>query len=79
MSRRSRAAVARSTASDRTLVLLSGLVLLVAGVLVVLLGQGTFGVNRAQRPRDRPADQRLDRRQRHRGALDRDGVSAWSC
>ena len=50
MSRRSRAAVARSTASDRTLVLLSGLVLLVVGVLVVLLGRGTFGVNRAQRP-----------------------------
>ena len=50
MSRRSRAAVARSTAYDRTLVLLSGLVLLAAGVLVVLLGQGTFGVNRAQRP-----------------------------
>jgi len=50
VSRRSRAAVARSTASDRTLVLLSGLVLLAAGVLVVLLGQGTFGVNRAQRP-----------------------------
>ncbi len=50
MSRRSRAAVARSTASDRTLVLLSGLVLLAVGVLVVLLGQGTFGVNRAQRP-----------------------------
>ena len=50
MSRRSRAAVARSTATDRTLVLLSGLVLLVVGVLVVLLGQGTFGVNRAQRP-----------------------------
>lgn len=50
MSRRSRAAVARSTASDRTLVLLSGLVLLAAGVLVVLLGQGTFGTYRAQRP-----------------------------
>jgi type IV secretory pathway TrbD component len=50
VSRRSRAAVHRSTASDRTLVLLSGLVLLVVGVLVVLLGQGTFGVNRAQRP-----------------------------
>jgi type IV secretory pathway TrbD component len=50
VSRRSRAAVARSTATDRTLVLLSGLVLLVVGVLVALLGQGTFGVNRAQRP-----------------------------
>jgi type IV secretory pathway TrbD component len=50
VSRRSRAAVARSAAYDRTLVLLSGLVLLVVGVLVVLLGQGTFGVYRAQRP-----------------------------
>lgn len=50
MSRRSRAAVARSTASDRTLVILSGLVLLAAGVLVVLLGLGIFGVYRAQRP-----------------------------
>ncbi len=50
MSRRSRAAVARSTASDRTLVVLAGLVLLAVGVLVVLLGQGTFGQYRAQRP-----------------------------
>ncbi len=50
MSSRSRAAVARSTASDRTLVLLSGLVLLAVAVLVLLLGQGVFGVYRAQRP-----------------------------
>jgi hypothetical protein len=50
VSRRSRAAVARSAASDRTLVVLSGLVLLAAGVLVVLLGEGVFGVYRAQRP-----------------------------
>lgn len=50
MSRRSRAAVARSTASDRTLVVLSGLVLLALGLLVVLLGQGVFGTYRAQRP-----------------------------
>jgi enamine deaminase RidA (YjgF/YER057c/UK114 family) len=50
VSRRSRAAVARSTASDRTLVILSGLVLLAVGVLVVLLGMGIFGVYRAQRP-----------------------------
>jgi len=50
VSRRSRAAVARSTASDRTLVLLAGLVLLAVGVLVVLLGQGVFGTYRAQRP-----------------------------
>lgn len=50
MSRRSRAAVARSAAGDRTLVVLSGLVLLALGVLVVLLGAGVFGSNRAQRP-----------------------------
>jgi hypothetical protein len=50
VSRRSRAAVARSTASDRTLVVLAGLVLLAAGVLVALLGQGVFGTYRAQRP-----------------------------
>lgn len=50
MSRRSRAAVARSTAGDRTLVILAGLVLLAVGVLVVLLGAGVFGVYRAQRP-----------------------------
>jgi hypothetical protein len=49
VSRRSRAAVARSTASDRTLVVLAGLVLLAVGVLVVLLGQGAFGTYRAQR------------------------------
>ncbi len=50
MSRRSRAAVARSVAGDRTLVILAGLVLLAVGVLVVLLGAGVFGVYRAQRP-----------------------------
>ena len=50
MSRRSRAAVARSAAGDRTLVVLSGLVLLALGVLVVLLGAGVFGTNRADRP-----------------------------
>lgn len=50
MSRRSRAAVARSAAGDRTLVVLSGLVLLAVGVLVVLLGARVFGTNRAQRP-----------------------------
>ena len=72
VSRRSRAAVARSAAGDRTLVLLSGLVLLAVGVLVVLLGAGIFGVNRAQRPADRPADQLLDHRQRHPRPLDRD-------
>jgi hypothetical protein len=50
VSRRSRAAVARSAAADRTLVILSGLVLLAVGVLVVLLGRGAFGANRALRP-----------------------------
>ncbi|MDL5156608.1 alkaline shock response membrane anchor protein AmaP [Actinomycetospora termitidis] len=50
MSRRSRRAVARSTAADRARVLLTGLVLLALGVLVVLLGYGVFGSNRAQRP-----------------------------
>ncbi|MEJ2870547.1 alkaline shock response membrane anchor protein AmaP [Actinomycetospora sp. OC33-EN08] len=50
MSRRSRAAVARSTAGDRARVLLTGLVLLAVAVLVVLLGAGVFGSNRAQRP-----------------------------
>jgi enamine deaminase RidA (YjgF/YER057c/UK114 family) len=50
VSRRSRAAVARSVAGDRTLVILAGLVLLAVGVLVVLLGAGVFGVYRAQRP-----------------------------
>ena len=50
MSRRSRAAVARSAARDRVLVTLLGLVLLAAGVLVVLLGSGVLGANRARRP-----------------------------
>lgn len=50
MSRRSRAAVARSAGGDRTLTTLVGVVLLAVGVLVVLLGARVFGVNRAQRP-----------------------------
>jgi len=50
VSRRSRAAVARSAGGDRTLTTLIGLVLLVVGVLAVLLGYGVFGQYRAQRP-----------------------------
>ena len=50
MSRRSRAAVARSAGRDRVLVTLLGLVLLAVGVLVVLLGTGVLGANRARRP-----------------------------
>jgi hypothetical protein len=48
--RRSRAAVARSAAGDRSLLVLIGLVLLAAGVLVALLGHGVFGAARAGRP-----------------------------
>ena len=50
MSRRARAAVARPAGGDRTFTTLAGLVLLALGVLVVLLGAGVFGVNRARRP-----------------------------
>ncbi len=50
MSRRSRAAVARPAGGDRTLTMLLGLVLLVAGVLATLVGFGVFGTFRAQRP-----------------------------
>ena len=50
MSRRSRAAVARSAGGDRTLTTLVGLVLLAASVLVLLVGYGVFGIYRAQRP-----------------------------
>jgi len=50
VSRRSRAAVARSAGSDRTLTTLIGLVLLAAGVLAVLLGYGVFGQYRGDRP-----------------------------
>ena len=49
MSRRSRAAVARSAGRDRVLTTLVGLVALAAGVLVVLLGSGALGANRALR------------------------------
>jgi hypothetical protein len=48
--RRARAAVARSAAGDRSLVLLIGLVLLATGTLVALLSYGVFGAGRAARP-----------------------------
>jgi hypothetical protein len=48
--RRARAAVARSLAGDRSLAVLLGLLLLVAGVLVTLLCFRVFGVARAGRP-----------------------------
>lgn len=48
--RRSRAATARSAASDRSTVALIGLVLLALGVLVTLLSLGVFGSARAGRP-----------------------------
>ncbi|PVZ14205.1 alkaline shock response membrane anchor protein AmaP [Actinomycetospora cinnamomea] len=50
MSRRSRAAVARSAGGDRTLTVVLGLVLVAAAVLALLVGYGVFGVFRAQRP-----------------------------
>lgn len=49
MSRRSRAAVARSVGGQRTVTVLIGLVLVVASVLAVLVGTGVLGVFRAQR------------------------------
>jgi hypothetical protein len=48
--RRAQAAIARSTAGDRSLAVLAGLVLLVAGTLVALLSYGVFGTARAARP-----------------------------
>ncbi|MDD7936919.1 alkaline shock response membrane anchor protein AmaP [Actinomycetospora lutea] len=50
MSRRSRAAVARSAGRDRTLTTLLGLVLVAASVLALLVGYGVFGAYRATRP-----------------------------
>ena len=50
MSRRSRAAVARSAGGDRTLTTVLGLVLVAASVLALLVGYGVFGSFRAQRP-----------------------------
>lgn len=48
--RRSRSAVARSAAGDRSLVVVVGLVLLALGTLVALLSFGVFGAGRAGRP-----------------------------
>jgi hypothetical protein len=48
--RRARAAVARSAAADRWVLVLVGLVLAAAGVLVALLSYGVFGAGRASRP-----------------------------
>jgi hypothetical protein len=48
--KRAHAAVARSAAVDRSLVVLVGLVLLVVGTLVALLSYGVFGTGRAGRP-----------------------------
>lgn len=47
---RSRSAVARSAAGDRSLVVLVGLLLLALGALVALLSFGVFGAGRAARP-----------------------------
>lgn len=48
--RQARAALARSTAGDRWLAMLLGLVLFAAGALVALLSYGVFGTGRASRP-----------------------------
>lgn len=48
--RRAAAAIARSTAGERTLAVLVGLLLLVGGCLVALLCYGVFGTARASRP-----------------------------
>ncbi|MHA6618886.1 alkaline shock response membrane anchor protein AmaP [Pseudonocardia sp. DLS-67] len=48
--RRAAAAIARSTAGERTLAVLVGLLLLIAGCLVALLCYGIFGTARASRP-----------------------------
>jgi len=48
--RRARSAVARSSAADRSLAVLLGVVLLVGGSLVALLAYGAFGSGRATRP-----------------------------
>jgi hypothetical protein len=50
VSRRSRAAVARSAGRDRTLTTVIGLVLLAAAAIALLVGYGVLGVFRAQRP-----------------------------
>ena len=48
--RRAAAAIARSTAGERTLAVVVGLLLLAAGTLVTLLSYGVFGTARAGRP-----------------------------
>ncbi|WP_158228166.1 alkaline shock response membrane anchor protein AmaP [Pseudonocardia sp. MH-G8] len=48
--RRAQAAIARSTAGDRSLAVLVGALLLAAGTLVALLSYGVFGADRAGRP-----------------------------
>jgi hypothetical protein len=48
--RRAIAAIARSAAGDRSLAVLVGLLLLIAGTLVALLSAGVFGTARAGRP-----------------------------
>jgi hypothetical protein len=48
--RRATAAIARSAAGERTLAVVTGLVLLAAGTLVTLLSYGYFGTARAGRP-----------------------------
>jgi hypothetical protein len=48
--RRAIAAIARSTAGERTLAVVAGLVLLATGTLVTLLSYGVFGTARAGRP-----------------------------
>jgi hypothetical protein len=48
--KRSRAATARSAAGERTLAVLTGLVLTAVGTAVVLLSYGVFGAGRASRP-----------------------------
>ena len=48
--RRATAAIARSTAGERTLAVVVGLALLTTGTLVTLLSYGVFGTGRASRP-----------------------------
>lgn len=50
LSRRARAAVARSAAADRSLVVLVGVLLLVGGAFVAMLAYGVLGAGRAARP-----------------------------
>lgn len=48
--RRATAAIARSTAGERTLAVVLGILLFAAGTLVTLLSYGVFGIGRAGRP-----------------------------